>query len=784
MEGNLKVYECEECSYSTEYAHYLERHTRTHLSKVNKSNNLLRDSVKITSAVGKHNSVMTTFAVKKQKLGHVKKAQDTNMFAEHKEFVWADDSVTDSKNDSIKNCKTGTRPAKKVGGDLNEEPVIYSLNDQPGCQYQQRVYHCHLCQYDNKSEMALKNHIKVKHFEEAFYSCKEYEKKTSISESNNTKNKGLEKRSAKAVERDLFKFIVHSSEELPSSGCHLKVYHCHLCEYKNTSLQTVKNHIKVKHLGEALYSCTECDIQFFARKQYYNHRVRFHPSQVRKRPFPVKKEHAKILSCCPDCSFTAAAQSDFNVHRAIHVVSKGELFTCNVCLIDFKTQNGLKTHYGMSHRKGEPLTCDLCSKTFGTNGELEAHIQRHTRDFKFCCDKCEKGFVSKRRLKDHHNACNGLACIIKMHNCSYCSFSTKYKGVLKDHKYDHRSKEPPYKKEHANILSVKISSAFQNQDPVDAEIAQDTNILAECKGFVSSDDSTTDSESDQTGNDEAREGSTKKVRCDLKKKDIPVLQFQDGVYHCHLCPYKNTSTITVKDHIKVKHLGEALFSCTECDIQFFARKQYYKHRARFHPSQVRKRPFPVKKVLANILLCPDCSFTAAAQYDFNVHRAIHVVSKGELFTCNVCLIDFKTQIGLKVHYGKSHRKGEPLTCDLCSKTFNRYRDLEEHIQRHTKDYKCVCDKCEKGFVSKRRLKDHHNACYGLAYTIKMHNCSYCSFSTKYKGVLKDHEYQHGSKEPPYKCELTNCEYTTFYRWQLKYHERSRHGIVGVSNQKL
>ena len=345
---------------------------------------------------------------------------------------------------------------------------------------------------------------------------------------------------------------------------------------------------------------------------------------------------------------------------------------------------------------------------------------------------------------------------LKVYECEECSYSTRYEHYLERHTRTHLNKvntsnnllRDPVKKPSAlgKQNAVKINSALQKQDPVNAEMAQDTNILAECEGFVSSDDSTTDSESDKTENDEARAGSTKKVRRGLKKKDIPGLQFQDGVYHCHLCPYKNTSTITVKDHIKVKHLGEALFSCTECDIQFFARKQYYKHRVRFHPSQVRKRPFPVKKEHAKMLSCPDCSFTAAAQYDFNVHRAIHVVSKGELFTCNVCLIDFKTQNGFKTHYGMSHRKGEPLTCDLCSKTFNRYRDLEEHIQRHTKDFKCFCDKCEKGFVSKRRLKDHHNACYGLAYSIKMHNCSYCSFSTRYKGVLKDHEYQHGSNE--------------------------------------
>ena len=378
---------------------------------------------------------------------------------------------------------------------------------------------------------------------------------------------------------------------------------------------------------------------------------------------------------------------------------------------------------------------------------------------------------------------------LKVYECEECSYSTRYEHYLERHTRTHLKKVNTSK----NPLhdSVKITSAVGKQDPVkitspalqqqesgNVKMAQETTILAEYKTCVSSDDSTTDSESDKTGNDEAEKGSTKKVRRDLKKKDIPGLQFQDGVYYCQMCPYKNTSTIKVKDHIKVKHLGEALFSCTECDIQFFARKQYYKHRVRFHPSQVKKRPFPVKKDHAKMLSCPDCSFTAAAQSAFNVHRAIHVVSKGELFTCNVCLIDFKTQNGLKTHYGMSHRKGEPLTCDLCSKTFGTNGELEEHIRRHTKDFKLFCDKCGKGFASQKELKSHglKSVCSGLAHVIKMYNCSYCNYSTSVKEVLMDHEYEHGSKEPPYKCELTDCDFTSFYRRSLQDHERKKHGI--------
>ena len=382
---------------------------------------------------------------------------------------------------------------------------------------------------------------------------------------------------------------------------------------------------------------------------------------------------------------------------------------------------------------------------------------------------------------------------LKVYECEDCSYSTRYEHYLERHTRTHLIKVNKSNNQlHESLKNtsavgkhypIKITSpALEQQNSGNVKIAQETTMLAEYKTCVSSVDSTTDSDSDKTGNDEVGKEPIKKIRLDLKNKELAGLQFQDGVYHCHLCPYKSTQARTVKIHIKVKHLGEALYSCTECDIQFFARRPFIRHNVRFHPSRVKKRPHPVKKEHAEIFSCPDCSYTTCIgrKAVFQRHRLIHAVSKTELCTCHVCLIDFKTQHGMKTHYGAVHRRGAPLSCDLCSYTTNYPKDIEIHIRRHTKDFKLFCDKCGKGFASQKELKSHglFSKCAGPAHVIKMHNCSYCNYSTSVKEVLMDHEYEHGHglKEPPYKCELTDCDFTSFYRRRLQDHERKKHGI--------
>ncbi len=63
---------------------------------------------------------------------------------------------------------------------------------------------------------------------------------------------------------------------------------------------------------------------------------------------------------------------------------------------------------------------------------LNAHIRAHNGDKRFTCAHCDKGFVEAGQLRRHEKIHND----VKPFQCDFenCSFSSKRKDKLKDHK--------------------------------------------------------------------------------------------------------------------------------------------------------------------------------------------------------------------------------------------------------------------------------------------------------------------------------------------------------------
>ena len=273
---------------------------------------------------------------------------------------------------------------------------------------------------------------------------------------------------------------------------------------------------------------------------------------------------------------------------------------------------------------------------------------------------------------------------------------------------------------------------------------------------------------------------TKNPICSLK--DIPGTHYQERLYHCHLCPYRNKHKEAVTSHIKLKHLGEAPYHCSECDIPFLSKKTFYRHNIKLHPTRLGKHSLFVQKEEAEVLLCcPDCSFTTSLSGESQLakHSTIHTLPKSELFNCHVCHRDFRTEHSLKSHFGKYHRKGEPYSYDFCSYKTKTNKQLLRHTRRHTKEFVFFCDKCNKGFVSRPQLNWHmiqSISCGSHVVKKKRFQCVYCDFSTSQKMAWRDHEYQHVSTEPRYKCDITDCKYITFRELTLQDHKRRKHNV--------
>ncbi|XP_045529393.1 zinc finger protein 761-like isoform X1 [Pieris brassicae] len=84
----------------------------------------------------------------------------------------------------------------------------------------------------------------------------------------------------------------------------------------------------------------------------------------------------------------------------------------------------------------------------------------------------------------------------------------------------------------------------------------------------------------------------------------------------------------------------------------------------------------------------------------------------------------------------------------------------------------ACQHCDYTTIHKNCLRYHIHG-----HDNKLLTCEHCSYTTKYPNSLNRHcKLQHNlspeeTKDNTYKCEYENCEYVTYYRWNLNVHQR-------------
>ncbi|KAF9412204.1 hypothetical protein HW555_009227 [Spodoptera exigua] len=78
---------------------------------------------------------------------------------------------------------------------------------------------------------------------------------------------------------------------------------------------------------------------------------------------------------------------------------KDDVLICLICMQEFETQQGLKSHLRY-HERVQMFTCSLCSKKFKTNTRLIKHRNVHNLKT-FSCKLCELNFPSYRNYLLH-----------------------------------------------------------------------------------------------------------------------------------------------------------------------------------------------------------------------------------------------------------------------------------------------------------------------------------------------------------------------------------------------
>ncbi|XP_030648941.1 histone H4 transcription factor-like [Chanos chanos] len=113
-------------------------------------------------------------------------------------------------------------------------------------------------------------------------------------------------------------------------------------------------------------------------------------------------------------------------------------------------------------------------------------------------------------------------------------------------------------------------------------------------------------------------------------------------------------------------------------------------------------------------------------------------------------------------------EGQRFQCSHCFKRFATERLLRDHMRNHVNHYKCpLCDMtCPSPSSLRNHIKFRHS-------NEKPYSCDYCDYSCKNQIDLRKHLDTHSS-EPAYRCDYSNCDYTTRSLHSMKSHYKRIH----------
>lgn len=214
-------------------------------------------------------------------------------------------------------------------------------------------------------------------------------------------------------------------------------YQCEVCEKTFPSSFHVKEHMVV-HSGAAEYNCTVCGISYkfrsnlnrhmrskhsrrsfpctFCRREFSRkdsllfHNVSFHKEEL-------EKHHSSFVSSGDSLSVSSKGLQEMSVGKSQDAIS-----------LELESLEYLRKVEGMG------LFCEYCGKMFNKVSLLEAHLVVHTKEKRFYCEKCGKGFSCKSGIISHKISKHSASAKYSCNTCGKCFISN---SKLERHKLTH-----------------------------------------------------------------------------------------------------------------------------------------------------------------------------------------------------------------------------------------------------------------------------------------------------------------------------------------------------------
>ncbi|SPP84500.1 zinc finger protein 670 [Drosophila guanche] len=223
------------------------------------------------------------------------------------------------------------------------------------------------------------------------------------------------------------------------------IFKCAICPRVFAKNDSLARHIAVAHTqtadvaaqelanessGSGVLTCKHCPRILKRQDTLRRHMQAFHPEEAAKDEAEStgssqRKRTAKRREC-PHCGISFPTSS-LTIHIRRHT---GEYpYKCDQCEKAFPRSQDLSLH--MRHHTGErPSECKICSKKFISQNKLSRHMRLHTGQRPYACDKCDKSFVQSNDLKIHMRRHTGE----RPYKCDVCGDSFVSGSLLNVHR--------------------------------------------------------------------------------------------------------------------------------------------------------------------------------------------------------------------------------------------------------------------------------------------------------------------------------------------------------------
>ncbi|XP_075988026.1 uncharacterized protein LOC142984356 [Anticarsia gemmatalis] len=292
---------------------------------------------------------------------------------------------------------------------------------------------------------------------------------------------------------------------------------------------------------------------------------------------------------------------------------------CPDCDAQCKNIVSLRLHSLQIHSHCCTFKCSDCGKVLSSYRSFTNHARTHKKNLRYCCEFCNKTFISTMNLKSHKNSSHKDAYSTICHNCG-ATFENS--DLLRDH---------------LNIY------ARNNQKRIKKQKVPQTN------------------------------DSSKDLKCKLCNKEFKsrtslhqhktVHTERSRDFACHVCGKMFFTKGTLTTHL-MTHEDAKRYKCEFCPMAFHARGNLHAHIS-LHSGA---KPF----------VCEQCGKSFRAKRHLKSHSIVHTDLKP--YSCNYCSKTFRFKTRLNLHL-RQHTGAKPYNCVYCQRDFTNGSNYKKHMRR-------------------------------------------------------------------------------------------------------